>query len=87
MAVALSKHADLHIDLYEAADQFSEIGAGVMFWARTWKVLSLLGLAEDLSKVTATKLDTLPSACLRYRVECNDIDTALRRHRSRLAIF
>lgn len=32
------------MSVYEAAATFKEVGAGVMMWGRTWRVLSLLGL-------------------------------------------
>ncbi|THH30135.1 hypothetical protein EUX98_g4064 [Antrodiella citrinella] len=67
LAVALSKHADLQVDLYEAAGRFSEIGAGVMFWARTWQILRSLGIAEDLSKVAGAPVSEAPSIGLDFR--------------------
>lgn len=39
------------MDVYEAAEQFKEIGAGVMIWSKTWRILELLGVASDASKV------------------------------------
>ena len=43
--------------MYEAAAEFSEIGAGVIFWERTWKVFTTLGLAEDLAKVSGAPIN------------------------------
>lgn len=51
LAVCLSKFAHLEVKLYEAAGQFREIGAGVMIWARTWRVLQSMGLDSDFSKI------------------------------------
>ncbi|KAI0743626.1 FAD/NAD(P)-binding domain-containing protein [Daedaleopsis nitida] len=51
LAVALSRFADIQVDVYEAAGQFKEIGAGVMIWARTWEILALLGMAEDFARI------------------------------------
>ncbi|KAM5533711.1 hypothetical protein V8D89_012584 [Ganoderma adspersum] len=51
LAVALSRFPDIQVDVYEAAGQFREIGAGVMIWARTWEILSLLGMAEAFSRI------------------------------------
>ncbi|KAI0355681.1 FAD/NAD-P-binding domain-containing protein [Trametes cingulata] len=51
LAVALSRYRDIRVDVYEAAEQFREIGAGVMIWARTWEILSLLGMAQDFSRI------------------------------------
>lgn len=44
IAVGLSKYPDIDVQLYEAANSFKEIGAGVMIWGRAWRALSILGL-------------------------------------------
>lgn len=51
LAVALANLPHLEIQLYESAGQFKEIGAGVMIWARTWRILEKMGLAQDFSKI------------------------------------
>ncbi|KAJ7772572.1 FAD/NAD-P-binding domain-containing protein [Mycena maculata] len=51
LAVPLSKQAHLQVDVYEAAGRFTEIGAGLMIWSRTWRIFELLGLAADFAKV------------------------------------
>ncbi|KAF8200714.1 FAD/NAD-binding domain-containing protein [Pholiota molesta] len=51
LAVSLSKHVHLDVNLYESAGQFKEIGAGVMIWARTWRILEQMGLAPEFSKI------------------------------------
>ncbi|KAH9951522.1 FAD/NAD-P-binding domain-containing protein [Amylocystis lapponica] len=51
LAVALSRYSDIQVDLYEAAERFREIGAGVMIWSRTWEILTSLGLAPDFARV------------------------------------
>uniref|UniRef100_A0A8H8CP85 FAD-binding domain-containing protein n=1 Tax=Psilocybe cubensis TaxID=181762 RepID=A0A8H8CP85_PSICU len=51
LAVCLSKFAHLEVKLYEAAGQFKEIGAGVMIWARTWRILQSMGLDREFSKI------------------------------------
>ncbi|EJD03076.1 FAD/NAD-binding domain-containing protein [Fomitiporia mediterranea MF3/22] len=51
LAVALSKFADIEFHVYEAAERFKEIGAGVMIWTRTWTILELMGLAEEFSRI------------------------------------
>jgi salicylate hydroxylase len=43
LAVALSQHQDIAVDVYEAAQTFCEIGAGVGVWPRAFKVLRKLG--------------------------------------------
>ncbi|TFK68678.1 FAD/NAD-P-binding domain-containing protein [Pluteus cervinus] len=47
LAVALSKHQTIAVDLYETRSRFEEIGAGVMIWSRTWRILELLGLGPQ----------------------------------------
>ncbi|KAJ7593998.1 FAD/NAD-P-binding domain-containing protein [Mycena floridula] len=53
-AVALAKYPNIQVDVYEAAERFKEIGAGVMLWSRTWKVLQQMGLADQFSKIANT---------------------------------
>lgn len=54
LAVALGRYlpADLpvRIDIYEAASIVPFIGAGIAVFPRTWEVLSLLGLEDELEK-------------------------------------
>ena len=65
LAVALSRYPDIQVDVYEAAGQFKEIGAGVMIWARTWEILSFLGMAEDFSRIAHAPPDGSPGAYCR----------------------
>ncbi|KAJ3999660.1 FAD/NAD-P-binding domain-containing protein [Lentinula boryana] len=51
LAVALSRCPSIQVDVYEATDRFKEIGAGVMIWARTWKILEQLGLGPAFSRI------------------------------------
>ncbi|KAG1753444.1 hypothetical protein EDB19DRAFT_2035323 [Suillus lakei] len=43
LAVALSRYQDIAIDVYEAAQTFCEIGAGVGVWPRAFRVLRKFG--------------------------------------------
>ncbi|KAG0699388.1 hypothetical protein DFH29DRAFT_48317 [Suillus ampliporus] len=43
LAVALSRYPDIIVDVYEAAQSFYEIGAGVGIWPRAFKVLRKFG--------------------------------------------
>ena len=38
----------LHIDVYESAVKFAQVGAGIALWPRTWEVMKDLGMAGDL---------------------------------------
>ncbi|TDL26047.1 salicylate hydroxylase, partial [Rickenella mellea] len=57
LAVALANVHDIQVDMYEAAQQFNEIGAGVGMWFRTWKIMKTLGLKEDLTNIAVTPPD------------------------------
>ena len=70
MAVALSRYPDIQVDVYEAAGQFKEIGAGVMIWARTWEILSLLGMADDFARIAHATPDPAPGKCFPFRSFC-----------------
>jgi salicylate hydroxylase len=51
LAVALSKSPDIGVDVYEAASQFTEAGAGIGLWWRTRQILKTLGLEEDIARL------------------------------------
>ncbi|OCB85076.1 FAD/NAD-binding domain-containing protein [Sanghuangporus baumii] len=54
LAVVLGKYcSDVEIDVYEVKPQFTEIGAGVSVWNRTWAIMQTLGLDEKLVKMAA----------------------------------
>ena len=46
LAVALSKYPDIEVEVFEAAKQFTEIGAGVGIWPRAFKVQMLPKLID-----------------------------------------
>jgi salicylate hydroxylase len=54
-SVALSKYPDIDVDIYEAAAEFAEVGAGIGVWPRIWTMLESLGLGDDLTKANAVK--------------------------------
>ena len=65
MAVVLGKFkADVDIDLYEALPQFTEIGAGISVWKRTWSIIEALGLEESLVKMAVRPPVDEISECL-----------------------
>ncbi|KAG6912559.1 hypothetical protein DXG01_013812, partial [Tephrocybe rancida] len=47
-AVAMSRYPDVEVEIFEAASEFSPIGAGIGIWPRVWKALVAIGL-EDLA--------------------------------------
>ena len=49
LASVLAKFSkDIQIDIYESASEFSEIGAGITVWRRTWRIMEMIGLNEGL---------------------------------------
>ncbi|RDX50877.1 FAD/NAD(P)-binding domain-containing protein [Lentinus brumalis] len=66
-AVALSRYHDIHIDVYEAASAFTEIGAGIGVWPRAWKVLCSLGLADELAKIAVVPPTDIPQIAFHFR--------------------
>ncbi|KAJ7045738.1 FAD/NAD-P-binding domain-containing protein [Mycena alexandri] len=67
LAVALSKHTHIQVDVFEGAERFKEIGAGVMIWSRTWRILELLELAPHFAKVADTQPDPAVATGFEYR--------------------
>ncbi|EPQ52859.1 FAD/NAD P-binding domain-containing protein [Gloeophyllum trabeum ATCC 11539] len=64
LAYALAKSPNIEIHVYEAAHQFSEIGAGIGMYSRVWKILNALGLHRDLAALTH-----IPESALEGRVD------------------
>ena len=38
----------IEVDIYEATPELTQMGAGIGFWPRTWKILEKLGLDTSL---------------------------------------
>jgi salicylate hydroxylase len=57
-AIALSKFPSLsaQITIYEQARELREIGAGIQIGFNCWKVLELLGAAEDVKGHVQTRI-------------------------------
>lgn len=51
LTTQLVKYPHLEVNLYEAAPQFSEIGAGISFGANAVKAIHLLGLGEQYQSI------------------------------------
>ncbi len=45
---ALDKDQKITIDIYEAAPELGEIGAGINVWPRTWELFKKIGLGDTL---------------------------------------
>ena len=50
-AVLVKFSNDIQIDIYESASVFSEIGAGITAWRRTWRIMEILGINEELRRL------------------------------------
>ena len=63
-AIALSRFSkergDIKIDIYESTSKFSEIGAGIGFWLRSWNIMRKLGLDTSLEKLLERPVVDLP---------------------------
>ena len=65
MATALTiahfaKDKDIKIDIYEAKQKFTEIGAGLGFSFRPWKVFKSFGLDQELEALLDYDLHNFP---------------------------
>lgn len=53
LAVVLGKYeqkdAPLEVNVYEARPEITTFGAGLSVWQRTWRVMQLLGMEQELS--------------------------------------
>ncbi|KAI3615121.1 salicylate hydroxylase [Moniliophthora roreri] len=66
-AVALKKCQNIELNLYEAAAQIAEIGAGITVWPRTWKILKAMGMEESLVKGLKEKPNDEPKIAFTFR--------------------
>ncbi|VDB84473.1 unnamed protein product [Peniophora sp. CBMAI 1063] len=57
LAIALSRVQDVEVNVYEAAPEFAEIGAGVSVRPRTLRFMRELGLLEDLLAISGKQAD------------------------------
>ncbi|KAG6819243.1 hypothetical protein H0H93_013852, partial [Arthromyces matolae] len=64
---ALSEFPDIDVEIYEAASQLAEIGAGIGIFPRPWRVIQVLGLEEEMSKYSEVKRREGPVPGFRYR--------------------
>ncbi|KAF9017208.1 salicylate hydroxylase [Hymenopellis radicata] len=74
-ALALSRCPDIEVDVYEAASQFGEVGAGVSVFPRPWKILKWLGVDRELLKYVESKPKEGPVNAMRYRKSDQDVGT------------
>ena len=70
LAIALQQYPDIQVDVYEAAETFKEIGAGVMVWGRSWSILQDLGLAHDMRQSEGFPVDGSKGTCLLTHRKC-----------------
>ncbi|KAM5540138.1 hypothetical protein V8D89_006278 [Ganoderma adspersum] len=69
VGLCLKKYApDVHFDIYEAATELTELGAGITMSPRTWSMITELGLGEELLPATGTQAPTgaFPSTVYAY---------------------
>ncbi|KAL4248200.1 FAD/NAD(P)-binding domain superfamily protein [Abortiporus biennis] len=57
LAISLSNsQSNYHIDIYEAASNFTFVGAGIGLWPRVWDSLKVFGISDE--DITASHEDT-----------------------------
>lgn len=49
LAVTIGRYSNLPVDIYEAGPEITTVGAGISVWRRTWEVMKMLGLDEELA--------------------------------------
>lgn len=63
-ALALCKlseeRKDIKVDIYEAYPNVTEIGAGIAFWLRPWRVIRKLGLEKSLETLLEQPITDFP---------------------------
>lgn len=71
-AISIAKFSGnkiLKVNVYEATNSFTEIGAGITLWKRPWNALKALGLEDDLKKICRPSLvPDGPRKHLRYKL-------------------
>ncbi|KAF7790218.1 hypothetical protein EIP86_001170 [Pleurotus ostreatoroseus] len=58
---------DVDVDVYEAARDFAEVGAGIGMWPRAWKVMQALGLQDDLARIAHIPPPGEPTLAFNFR--------------------
>ncbi|KAG5644252.1 hypothetical protein DXG03_008790 [Asterophora parasitica] len=66
-AVALSAYPDIDVEVYEAAEELAEVGAGIGIFPRPWEIIRRLGLEEELLQYSEVKPQEGPVTSFRYR--------------------
>ena len=57
LAVVLNRYPDIEVAVYESADSFKEVGAGVTIWGRAWRSLALMGFDKPLRRLAGVPED------------------------------
>ncbi|THH28366.1 hypothetical protein EUX98_g5817 [Antrodiella citrinella] len=66
-AHALARFPNIQVDVYEAARELTEVGAGIGMWPRTWRILQTLGLDHDLGEAAVIRPTNLPRVAFTFR--------------------
>ncbi|KAI0682373.1 FAD/NAD(P)-binding domain-containing protein [Cytidiella melzeri] len=67
LAVLLSRSPHISVDIYEAASELKELGAGIGMWPRTWKIIKKLGLHEALGQKAIVPAEGIPKVAFHFR--------------------
>ncbi|THU98831.1 FAD/NAD(P)-binding domain-containing protein [Dendrothele bispora CBS 962.96] len=66
-ACVLRHSKNVEIDVYEAAEEIAEVGAGVTVWPRTWKLLKSMGIEQDMVDVLKERPTDEPKLAFTFR--------------------
>lgn len=67
LALTLARYPDISVTIYEAAKNFTEVGAGVGLWPRALKVLDKLGLRQEVVNLVGGLDPDKPAHVFHYR--------------------
>ncbi|KAF8990748.1 hypothetical protein BDQ17DRAFT_1371533 [Cyathus striatus] len=86
-AAALAKlvpEGEIKVDVYEQTHKIKEIGAGIVFWPRTWAIFQRLGVSDALEKRLHKKPDN--ERTLVWAVRKGDEENSAPTHFHRAAV-
>ncbi|TFK48376.1 FAD/NAD(P)-binding domain-containing protein [Heliocybe sulcata] len=67
LALTLARYPDISVTIYEAAKDFTEIGAGIGLWPRALSVFQNLGLRDDIVNLAGGLDPNAPAHVFHYR--------------------
>lgn len=66
--VAVGKYPEIEVDIYEASPEFEAFGAGIGIWPRVWKILTSIGIDQEvLAKKASSPYTGIPVKAFTFR--------------------